>query len=156
MARRSGRPAVRQGYPRHLASSIASSCGSHRGGRFVCRTGMLTQCVETISLVSWRWQPLCAAAKQRNSRRQCPPVAPALAEVAAAVASFSSCPRFFATSLSCSALAFREAGGSRPRQSEPSSSVLPAGVQGLDAVKFFGRAPRRSCSALGGYRTGLQ
>ena len=66
-----------------------------------------------------------------------PPAARVLAEVAAAVASFSRCPRFFATSLSCSALAFREAGGSRPRQSEPSSFVLPAGVQGLDAVKIL-------------------
>ena len=65
------------------------------------------------------------------------PAGPALAEVAAAVASFSRCPRFFATSLSCSALAFREAGGSRPRQSEPSSFVLPVGVQGLDAVKIL-------------------
>ena len=85
-----------------------------------------------------------------------PPAAPALAEVAAAVASFSSCPRFFATSLSCSALAFREAGGSRPRQSEPSSSVLPAGVQGLDAVKSSastellsaGRIPNRLAMIL--------
>ena len=76
-----------------------------------------------------------------------PPVAPALEEVAAAVASFSSCPRFFATSLSCSALAFREAGGSRPRQSEPSSSVLPAGVQGLDAVKFLVSASTELLSA---------
>ena len=66
-----------------------------------------------------------------------PQAAPALAEVAAAVASFSSCLRFFATSLSCSALVFREAGGSRPRHSEPSNSVLPAGVQGLDAVNFL-------------------
>ena len=73
--------------------------------------------------------------------------APALAEVAAAVASFSSCLRFFATSLSCSALAFREAGGSRPRQSEPSSSVLPAGVQGLDAVKFLVSASTELLSA---------
>ena len=64
--------AVRQGWPRHLASRIASSCGSHRGGGFVCRTGIATQCVGTISLVSWRWQPLCAAAKQGNSRRQSP------------------------------------------------------------------------------------
>ena len=31
-----------------------------------------TQCVETISQVLRRWQPLCAAAKQRNSRRQRP------------------------------------------------------------------------------------
>ena len=77
-----------------------------------------------------------------------PPAAPALAEVAAAVASFSRCPRFFATSLSCSALAFREAGGSRPRQSEPSSFVLPAWSSASTEMLSAGRIPNRLATIL--------
>ena len=135
---------VKQGYPRRLASSIVSTCGSHRGCGFVHRTGMPMHNVSKRSVwYSWQRQPICAAAKERYSTVALLPAAPALAEVAAAVASFASC-RLDMSRQVCLAL---------PTPSARRAS-RPALCCWLD--EFFGRAPRWTCSPLGGYRTGLQ
>ena len=122
----------------HEAGVPAASClrkPPRRSGRLQTRHAY-TMCPNDQSGIVAMAATLCGS-EAAKLKAATPPAAPALAEVAAAVASFSGCPRFFATSLSCYALAFCEAGGSRPRQSEPSSFVLPAGVQGLDAVNFL-------------------
>ena len=147
----SGRPAVRQGYPRQFPSRIASFCrkqprrwvrSQNRHAHTMCRNDQSGIVAMAATLCGSEAAKLTAAMR---------PAAPALAEVAAAVASFSRCPRFFATRLSCSVLAFREAGGSRPRQSEPSSFVLPAWVERLDGPAQRWAETEQACNDPSGY-----